>query len=380
MPSPGGTNEARRFRLLEPVGRGGFGVVYKAELLDPDGFSKLVALKVLHRDVPRAQEKARRLRDEARILGLVRHRAVVHAEGLVRLNGRWTVVMEYVEGVTIKRLLELGRFPQRVAVAIVAEVAAALDVAYKSAGPDGRPLRLLHRDIKPSNVQVTAAGEVKILDFGLARADFDAREADTVSLQFGSWPYMSPERMDGVDGTAGDVYGLGAVLYEVLTGERFGKAFGHPERHEARLVTALETLIQVVDGIDDDLVAFVGSMLAHDPEMRPATREVERGLRELDFTSGPSLRDWAEESVARCPSRPVAHEADMLGDITVDPTEELGHGLPASFGDDDLLDVTVESPAERTMPITVVATASFALGVFVTAVVMVAWGAVVSGG
>lgn len=291
------TEDDQRFEILETLGEGGFGTVYRARKLGPEGFSKEVALKVLHSDVQMMDEVARRLRDEARLLGLLRHRAIVHTDGLVYLNGCWTVVMEYVEGVDLSAIMAQGPVPPRPALELISEVASALHVAHHSLGPDGRQLKLLHRDIKPSNIQLTPHGEVKVLDFGIARAEFDAREAKTGSLAFGSLPYMSPERLDFLDSSSGDVYSLGVVLFELLSGEPFGKTSAVRGRHELKLLPALAELREA-RGIDLRVVALLEKAMAWDPSARPDARALERWATmlagELD---GEPLRFWAEGRV-----------------------------------------------------------------------------------
>ena len=208
----------RRYRFGALLGEGGFGVVYRAEMLGADGFEKPVAIKLLRlagSDGRLAEEAQQRFRDEARLLGLLRHRAIVQVDGLVRLAGHQAVVMEYLEGVSLRALVKRGPVPLGPALEIVAEVAAALEAAWQRPGPAGRPLNVCHRDLKPANLQLSADGEVKVLDFGIARADFQAREALTGSLAMGSVEYMSPVRLDFEDdGAAGDIYSLGCVLYE----------------------------------------------------------------------------------------------------------------------------------------------------------------------
>lgn len=286
----------RRYRIIGVLGRGGFGTVYRAELLGEGGFSRAVALKVLNAEVAGLADVAERLRDEARLLGLLRHRAILQVDGLVRLDGRWTVVMEYVEGVDLAALVGRGPTPAGVALEVISEVASALHVAYQWPGPGGEPLCLLHRDIKPSNILVTAAGEVKVLDFGIARAEFDAREAKTKSVMFGSPGYIAPERLDFIETPAGDVYSIGVVLHELLTGVSFGKTVGRAES-QARQVRQGRARLDAA-GVPPEVSELLGRMLAYEVEDRPSARDIERACREVrGRVAGPWLRDWAEETI-----------------------------------------------------------------------------------
>jgi serine/threonine protein kinase len=293
--------DRRQYEVRAPVGKGGFGTVYEARLLGEGGFSKRVALKVLRRDLDDAEDIAQRQRDEARILGLIRHRAVVHVDGLVQLNGRWVVVMEFIDGLDLNRIMKHhGKLPSSVAIGIIGEVAGALHVAYHTDGPDGRPLRLLHRDIKPGNITVTTAGEVKVLDFGVARADFDLREAETRSVRFGSMGYMSPERLEGEDLAAGDIYSLGVLLWEMLSGTRFGQTQLARKKQVARVEEQLEVLKTKMVDPPDGLVQLVREMLSFFPQDRPTGRAVERRCGELfRDVNGPLLRDWSEHEIPR---------------------------------------------------------------------------------
>ena len=324
----------RRYDIQQTVGRGAMGAVYKARLHGEGDFAKQVALKVLHRDQADA-DLARRLRDEARIVGLIRHRAVVNVDGLVWLEGDWTVVMEYVDGLDLRHLMErVGALPESCALEVASEVAGALHVAYHTSGPDGRELKLLHRDIKPANIQVTTAGEVKVLDFGVARADFDAREAKTRSLAFGSLGYVAQERIDGVETPAGDVYSLGVVLCELMTGDRFGQTSMSPRRHEARLADRMDALES--KGVSEATRQLTRRMLAFAHDERPTAREVERMASAARADAGgPTLRDWAENRLS---------EAIAQVRAEVDPGPLEGRSLdesPPVFG---------EAPAPRRGP------------------------------
>ncbi len=316
----------RQYHIHEALGRGGFGTVYRAELRGESGFSKAVALKVLNPEMEHVDEIARRFRDEARVLGLVRHRSIVHVDGLARLtssNGtvRWAVVMELIEGCHIGGLLRSGSLPPRVATEITGEVAAALHAAWHRKNAQGRPLRLLHRDIKPGNIQVTAEGEVKVLDFGIARADFAQREAETRSVIFGTKGYMAPERMalaispeDGEEGPEGDVYSLGVVLYEMLTSQRFEGNPLQPEDHLRRLHAAQDEVYSQLGEESEALVRLLGRMLDFEPTERPSARELMRACAELRSVLGAeSLMDWAEHAV---PAARASQDAPTSGQMT----------------------------------------------------------------
>ncbi len=327
-------SDGRRYHVLEAVGKGGFGTVYRAEMVDAGGFSKQVALKVLNPELADSDEIAERLRDEARMLGLLHHRAVVRVDGMLLLNDRWTVVMEYVDGVDLKKLLSQGAIPAGCAVEIVLEAAAGLYAAYALPAAHGQPLRVLHRDIKPSNIQLTRTGEVKVLDFGVARAEFQSRESVTRSIFFGSLNYMAPERLDGIDTHAGDVYALGAVLYELIVGEPLGRTSGNEKRHHGHIEDRLAVFADRVH--NDNLVDLVQRCLAYDSAARPEAREMERLLRAMRVQLGePWLADFAEWLVPGLVDEREVIDDDLSGTILVeqgaDPvvTGDPSFGRPA---------------------------------------------------
>ncbi|HNC97343.1 MAG TPA: serine/threonine-protein kinase, partial [Myxococcota bacterium] len=205
--------------------------MYLAKIMHADGFSRLAAVKLLHQRWSANQEIAQRMRDEARLLGWLRHRNIVDVMDLTTIGGRVAVIMEYLEAVDLKTVIQKhvdeGRWlPPRAALEITAFVASALDAAYNRPPYQGeKPLRVIHRDIKPSNVMVDESGTVKVLDFGVARADFDMRESHTQELPFGSVDYMPPERLFFEPETPfSDTYSLGATLYEMIALEKLGKA------------------------------------------------------------------------------------------------------------------------------------------------------------
>lgn len=268
---------AWRYELQGVLGRGAFGLVYAARLVGSAGFSRPVALKLLKPSCAGSVELNARLREEARALAMLRHPAFVRIERLERLEGSWALVLERVDGVDLQRLLAAHqRIPLGPALEIAAITAGALHAAWSDTDERGRPLRLLHRDLKPSNLMLTPHGAVRVCDLGSAAAR-GALQGEQ-GRAFGTPDYAAPERFDGRDGPEADIFSLGVVLYELLTGERFGLASPVREHHEVSWREALAVLRATLgpDGGDReaiyDLIRF---SLAFDPLVRPPAEAFE---------------------------------------------------------------------------------------------------------
>ncbi len=304
--------DIRRYHITGILGRGGFGTVYRGRLDGGEGFVKDVAIKLLSDEDP-DDEVLSRFRDEARILGLLRDRNIVSVDPPTRLGGRWAVVMEFVDGADCSRLLEkLGSLPIIVALEIIEEVARTLDNLWTHLGTDGEPLHLLHRDIKPANIQVTPNGQVKVLDFGIAKASFGGREARTTDHIGGTRGYIAPERLEGEEGDRGDVYSLGVVLHELVTGHR-----PKPSRK----------LAPDPDPYRQSVIELGIHMRQMEPEDRPSAREVEKRCRALRSEGvGSDLRDWSKANV---PHASTIDPDDLVG---TQLTETI-HGIPLLVSD-----------------------------------------------
>lgn len=296
---------ARRFHFLREIASGGFGSVYLCKVSHADGFSRLVAVKLLKTQWADSVEVTRRIRDEARLLGLLRHRNIVDVIDLTSLDGRAAIIMEYLEAVDLRAVIQWAekaheRIPVRAALDIAAAVASALDAAYNRPPiPGEKPLRVIHRDIKPSNVMVDDTGMVKVLDFGVARSEFENRESHTQELQFGSVDYMAPERLFFEPETpASDVYSLAATLYELLALEKLGKARGRPERHAAHVSDRLSYLhaqAALRGSAATEVTALLRESLAFEHENRPSAAEFHQRARALArLIEGDDLVTWAE--------------------------------------------------------------------------------------
>lgn len=231
------------FEILEIRAAGAYGTVCAARRKD-DPLGRVVAVKVLRGNLSGSAQVLMRTRDEARLLSKLNHPNIVRVEELRGMRRRPVMVMEWVEGVSLRELLDVKKepIPPAVALEVARRAARALGDAYDGRASNGRTLRLVHRDIKPGNLLLSLHGEVKVVDFGLARGEFLEREATTVSTILGSQGYMAPERFLGdQESPSVDVYGLGLTIIESLTG-RLPVLPRQQEPHDLALDRHLEHL------------------------------------------------------------------------------------------------------------------------------------------
>jgi serine/threonine protein kinase len=305
----------RALSFTRTIGAGAFGTVYLADFSSGQGFRRQVAVKVLNGDRPQSEMFLSRIRDEARLLGLLQDDAILKVLDMVRVRGRDAVVMEFVEGLDLDSISESGASPSPRALAeLGSAVAGGLSRAHQAVHPTtGVPLNVIHRDVKPANIMVTRGGGVKLLDFGVARARFDARESHTGQLVLGTLNYMAPEYIvTGDVSTAADVYGLGLSLWQIAAGKVYGQPKVRQDAHERRLAKRLDE----IRGSHGGLVPLLERMLAWDPGVRPTAAQAESLLLDVaDDLPGSSLRGWARRVVPEILARrgEAPDSAGLLG-------------------------------------------------------------------
>jgi len=318
------------YTMHQCLGRGGFGEVYLATQASGK-LSKRVAVKVLRAASKKDNQALLRLRDEARMLAVLDHPAILGVHELTRLAGRVALVTEYVEGVDLARCVTAKRLlPPRAVVGIMGEVAGALDCAWTTPSPaTGQPLQLIHRDVKPENIRLSKHGEVKLLDFGVARTTQLNREARTVTGDMPFTPgYAPPEAFlaEGVQGGHTDVFALSVTIYRMLVGEKFYGSLrlteqinlaAEPDAYAAHL----EAQLAKVPG-GEGVQALLRKGLAWDPTQRPAAAEVEVRCAELvDEMGGLTYKRWAR-SVA-FPEAQALEGAELTGQVLEEEEEGI---------------------------------------------------------
>src|SRR5450830_705268 len=212
-----------RYQLLQKIGAGGMAEVYKARMRGEQGFEKIVAIKRIVPHMATNAEFVTMFVDEAKLAAQLNHNNITHIYDLGKVDAWHYIAMEYVEGKDLRTLLKLGKergFPlaAELALFIAAKIASALDYAHRRPAPDGSELNLVHRDVSPQNILISDEGDIKLCDFGIAKAASKVSTTISGALK-GKLQYMSPEQAWGkrLDRRS-DIFSLGSVLYEMLTG------------------------------------------------------------------------------------------------------------------------------------------------------------------
>ena len=263
-----------RYRLLGEMARGGMGIVYVAAAQGPAGFSKLVALKELRPDLVDDEEFLTMFLEEARMAARLNHPNIVQTNDVDECHGRHFIAMEYLEGRSlynvIKRFSARGGFPQRLALSVLRDVLSALDYAHELTGFDGKPLGFVHRDVSPHNIFLTFEGHTKVIDFGIAKARDSSLETKTGVLK-GRANYMAPEQLTRRADRSSDIFSVGAVLFEVLSGRRLWQGMGEIEILAALTRGEIPSLHAVRPDTPAALVEICQRALAARPDDRFAT-------------------------------------------------------------------------------------------------------------
>ncbi len=210
------------YHLLERVATGGMAEVFRAKRTGVEGFEKVVALKRILPHLSDNKEFVDMFVDEAKMVAGLTHPNIVQIYDLGKIDSTYFIAMEYIHGRDLRTILRRAKdkgigVPLELCVLITARVAAALDYAHRKKDEAGRPFRIVHRDVSPQNILTSFEGEVKLTDFGIAKATSKATSTDRGALR-GKLLYMSPEQAMGkpMDRRA-DVFSLGVCFYEMLT-------------------------------------------------------------------------------------------------------------------------------------------------------------------
>lgn len=266
-----------RYELFDAIASGGMGTVYLARAVGPRPGEAVVAIKRLHANRASDPQFVARFSREAKIAARVTHSNVVRTLDVGVADGELFVVMEYLHGESLARILRTARerneaVPQDVASAVMLGTLRGLHAAHEVRGDRGEPVNLVHRDVSPENVLIGEDGNAHVLDFGIARAD-DQTQTTAEGLVKGKLAYMAPELIDHEASRASDVYAAGVCLWEMLTGQRLFSG----DNESVVLAKVLAALVtrpsKIASDISPELDALVMRALARDPTARFQTAE-----------------------------------------------------------------------------------------------------------
>ena len=306
-----------RYEIIERIAVGGMAEIYLGRVRGQAGFDKLVAIKRILPFVANDSTFVEMFLAEARLAATLRHPNIADTFDVGIDADSYFFAMEYIHGEDLRSVRQaaesIGRgVPYEIALAVVSGIASALSYAHAKTGPTG-PLNLVHRDVTPSNILVSFDGAVKLVDFGIARAETNRAATVTRTGQLkGKIPYMSPEqcRAKQLDGRA-DLFSLGIVLYELTTGRRPFDGKGDFDTLERIVHGTMKLPSELVDGYPPALEAVVLKMLATKRSARYQTADElladlervtgEHGLFASAFMVGKYMRDLFPEEANQLP-------------------------------------------------------------------------------
>ncbi len=371
-----------RYALYDEIASGGMATVHIGRLLGPVGFSRTVAIKRMHANLAKDPEFVSMFLDEARLAARIRHPNVIGTLDVVALSGELFLVMEYVHGESLFRLMKTARdsgrpIPLPIASAILVGVLDGLHAAHEATNEREEPLAIVHRDVSPHNVIVGANdGLARVLDFGIAKAADRTHSTRDGQIK-GKLSYMAPEQLSsGVVDRTSDVYSASVILWEALTGARL---FPGETELKSMVMKVLSTEpdppSRYVPDIPPELEALVMQGLAKDPATRTQTaREMARRLQKVvPVAPASDVAEWVQ-SMAGNVIGERARRVAIIEQMT--PTNIARPSLPplASLAARTSSDpVTVTAPSSRRRPLFALA-AAVLLGVVVTVVIAMAQG------
>jgi serine/threonine protein kinase len=267
--------EIGKYHVIAELARGGMGNVYLAALCGPAGFHKLLAVKELKPELADDESYVAMFLEEARLAARLVHPNIVQLNEVSSEGDRHYMAMEYLDGRSLSRITRRfardGGFPVAAHLRVIADALLGLHYAHELRGFTGEPFDIVHRDVSPLNVMVTFDGQVKLLDFGIAKA-LDSTLETKAGVLKGRVAYMAPEQASGGDlDRRADIFAIGVMLWEAVAGRRLWPQMSDVEILSRVLREDAPRLRDAVPGVPLDLDAMCARAMARDPDDRYPT-------------------------------------------------------------------------------------------------------------
>lgn len=312
-------DRSQKYRRIAFLGEGGMARVFLALANGPAGFNKLFVVKELRPELVSAPESLRMFLDEARLSAQLNHANIVQTLEVVSEGDQQYIVMEYLEGKPLSRILSrIGRskFPLEQYLLILCEVLSALQYAHEYRDYAGKLLNVVHRDISPDNIFVTYDGQVKLLDFGIAKASGRSEQTE-IGIFKGKVAYAAPEQVLGIEvDRRVDIFSVGVILWEALTGRRLSGAGGKDlsssfDQLQRRVAAQEERVLDVRPDAPPALVAVCERAMANEPGERFSTAAAfEQAIR--DYIAQSSLPRISNRDLGASVSLAFQKERDEI--------------------------------------------------------------------
>ncbi len=298
----------RQYEFVSPLSKTSLSDMYRCHEMQNGDPVREVAIKLLRDSWKENKQSVTWLRQELSLLQSLHHSAIPTIYEMTSIRGRVAVVMEWVDGLDLKSLVQgmrkmKQRIPLKVTLSLIADVAESLDLIFNQAPSAGRaPLRILHGNLKPSNIMVSPKGKISLLDFGMTASEIGGRESATREMQYDAMEYMAPERLFfEPQGPTSDVYSLAVTLFEMLAGKPIGKAPPSADQHQLRVEKYCQHLLRPMPlglEVKEELADLLTSGMAYDAAQRPMAYEfANRARRMADSISGVSSVQWSQKAI-----------------------------------------------------------------------------------
>jgi serine/threonine protein kinase len=261
------------YEMTRKIAEGGMGLVYEALQLGAGNFRKVVAVKLIREEYSAIEEFQNNFIGEARLVADLIHTNIVQTYHLGQVGGQYFMVMEFVRGMNLEQVIEQHRktgkpFPVDLAAFIVSRIARGLAYAHNKCDREGRHLNIVHRDIGPKNVLVAFEGDVKLTDFGIAKA-LDLMYNEEGKVIAGKDEYLSPEQASyAITDARADLFPLGIVLTELLLGKNIFRSADRAQSRRNILTLPIPEFGKLRPDIDPKLEAIIQKALTRDREQR----------------------------------------------------------------------------------------------------------------
>jgi len=330
-----------QYVLVEKIATGGMAEVWKARMRGVEGFQKIVAIKKILPHLSDNQDFIEMFIDEAKLAAQLNHNNIIHIYDLGKIQSSYYIAMEYIDGFDLKTILRRGQerdHPMNVELAlfVASKIASALDYAHRKKDFEEREMGLVHRDVSPQNVLISQEGDIKLCDFGIAKAASKASHTQAGALK-GKLQYMSPEQAWGrhIDRRS-DVFALATVLFEMLTGRKLFTGDNELSILEQVREARVQPPSDFNDEVTPDIDQIVLKALHKDPALRYQTAgEMARDLDAILYSFKPTptsadLAIYMHRLSTQEPVIPPHHEEPVVEAVVPPPAVVASPAAPES--------------------------------------------------